>query len=627
MALFLNTFLSPAEIADATSGLPPTMDCSAHFQNAANAAKANGDKLIVSAGRYWCSNISLYNVALEGAGTIDLGYESGTVGSLAHSGTSFWCQDTTNSLFNVQSGCTLRGFSIYYPNQTGAAFTANSNTPTTYPPSINILTNSENILLEDVGCTNAYQFLQIGSMSNTNAVGRITLRGLRVYSIFCDIYVDVLRDILNLEDCSFTFGWWDQSECGTVDPNGTVNNLATWTAINGRSFIIETTDGIAASNCFWFAKASVLQVVAGSEMTGSVGQSQYNRFTNCLFDGCSSPVQAVFGGYWTSTTFTNCIFASLNGVGYQGTYPYGGIGFDSTVTSGGSMGFIGCEFIGASGNLVRLVHPMATVTFSGCYFEAWGRYSSSTQIAAIYISDSTSKVLIDGCTFDASGGTVANRVAIDCEKCASLVVTNCAIGNAYTPIAIGAAAAGSILVSGVYTYGTGGSISVLVAAGSTSTLTLDASNQLDKPPSLFGSALTSKVDAGGSSTGTIGAGPTNLTFTTKSLDTLSAFIASTGTFTAPYSARFRVSLMVTHTTAVTAGNAWKLAINVNGTTRVASIYQVFAAQEGTHRINADVSLTAGQTMTFPMSRQAGSGNFPVVSGDTTLVSLQIAAIE
>lgn len=480
MAINLNDYLSVAEIADATSGNAPKIDCSVHIQAAANAASVLGDMLIVNAGRYLCSNITLNNVALVGAGTIDLGYDAGTpgVGAMAHSGTSFWCTDTSHSVFIAESGSTLRSLTIFYPEQTGVAFTTNGNKPTIYPPAITIPTNNENILIENVGCPNAYQFLQIGSMSNTNAVGRITLRGLRVYSIYCDIFVDVLRDVLNLDDCSFTFGWWDQTEVGTINANGVASNLATWTALYGRSFIIETADGVAANNCFWFCKGAAIQSIAGSETTSNVGLSQFNRFNNCLFDGCSSPIQSVFGGSWTSTTFTNCIFTSLDPGTFQGTYPWAGVGFDAN-TNGGTMRFIGCEFVGALGNVIRLVNHMDSLSFVGCNFRAWSRYSGSSQAAAIYLGSANSRVIVDSCTFDPSGGSAVSPIAIECEACASLSVSNSVMENTQTAIYFGSSATTRAIINGVSAYNTSGSQSIFVASGSAAVVTKGA-NDLDK---------------------------------------------------------------------------------------------------------------------------------------------------
>lgn len=621
----ITDFMTAAQIADSRTGIAPTLDSSAAIQAAANYAVANGLKLIAPAGRYLCSNITLSNLTLEGAGTIDLGYDAAVpgIGNKAHSGTQFYVTDTAHSLFIVMSGCRLSGFSVYYPNQTGAAFTANSNTPITYLATINIPTNNENIHITDVGSANCYQFLQIGSQSSTNAVGRIFLKNLRVYSIYNDMTVDVLRDILNMENCSFTYGWWDGNECGSVVNGSTIPNLATWTARNGRSVILETTDGVAASNCFFFAKAAVIQAIAGSESQPGLGQSQYNRFVNCLFDGCGTPVQAVFGGYFASTVFANCVFSDLSPGNFPGTYPAGIISNDSTAASS-DITFNNCRFIGGREHQVSMSNPCGKLTFNGCVFSAWMRYVSASDGSAVYLNATSTDVVFNGCSFDPSGTASSQPNAIECQQCSSLTVTGCVFNNCYAPIMVGPAMSGKLTVSGCISQSTASPYAVAFQGAVPANVAISGSNQFDKPAAAFGNAKRCKVGAVGSAIGTIGATQTTLTWVSKTIDTLSAFNPSTGIFTAPSQGRYRVSVNVTHQYTVTANDSWKIMLLQNGADVAYRLYQVLAAQFNTVPFAADVSMNAGDTLAVAIARYGGSGNFPVLNdGAATQLAIEI----
>jgi hypothetical protein len=138
---------------------------------------------------------------------------------------------------------------------------------------------------------------------------------------------------------------------------------------------------------------------------------------------------------------------------------------------------------------------------------------------------------------------------------------------------------------------------------------------------------TSKVFAQNTSAQSIpSSSATVVTGWTTVFDQHSDFVASTGTFTAPVTAYYLVSVQLNYNGAMTSGAIIQTQIFANGANVAAGIFLTPNAANATNgaAVTALVKLTAGQTIQVK-ALQTNAGAFPLNSA-ATLNSLSIAQI-
>lgn len=131
------------------------------------------------------------------------------------------------------------------------------------------------------------------------------------------------------------------------------------------------------------------------------------------------------------------------------------------------------------------------------------------------------------------------------------------------------------------------------------------------------------VQARDNSGTTYGAGPTDLTFNTESYDVSGSF--SSPTFTAPYTAKYNVTLLLTHTAGVTATNQWLISCITTARSYV-FVYYVPAAALASVSYALNVDMAATDTLKWTVTRLVGAGAF-ILHNDTSLNVLTVEQVK
>lgn len=111
-------------------------------------------------------------------------------------------------------------------------------------------------------------------------------------------------------------------------------------------------------------------------------------------------------------------------------------------------------------------------------------------------------------------------------------------------------------------------------------------------------------------TGTYGAGPTDIEFDTEIFDLTSCFV--TPAFTAKKPGKYKFTLKISHGAGVTVGDKWVIYLVTTSETP-GCIYHVQSAADNTLIFESTVNLLYNQTAKFTIQRSSGTGSFPVIA--------------
>jgi hypothetical protein len=422
-------------------------DDSAAVQAAATAAKLTGDRLYFPAGCYRFSNVTVEDVAVEGAG---IGEQDAPVGE----GTVFVCTDTANPLFHVKRGAQFRGFSVWYPDQ------VTSGAPTVYPPTLlgDAAGTVTNVTIENVTAINPYVFVRFGDAAKTQAHGRLSIRGSTIYGVYRSIEAYNLLDVLQISDTKFTWGPFNTICQGN-------QTLSHWTAANGACIYADKIDGLQVSNTIIFGPHKALHV-AGA-------RSDLWSFSNVIFDAC------LYG--LVAEGELDASFAACHWFCYQ-------VGDDAAAGSAvyavsngptpSKLRFSACHFHNSRGNHISVAgSSLRSLIVSGCDFGALGTaVGAAGQRFGIVVNCPNALVSIDGGSFEP--GSYPNSTAVSVIDARTLRCGTTTAGAQF-PISITAIQDAAVVASNI-TRGTTGAASINLGSG-VAAKTVQSANSFDKP--------------------------------------------------------------------------------------------------------------------------------------------------
>ncbi len=382
-----------------------SVDNTAAFQKALDAAGRTGAIVKVPAGRYYFGSASNPNpaldvpaqVVLEGVNAGErscLGGSRGTASSdVTEKGTVFLVgagADGTVPFLTLNANSALRNATIYYPHQPLSA-TNGWSAPTPYPATIYM--DGNNASVDNVCGVNPYLFI---TKSLDGSSVRTNVRHVSGQPLSRGLVVDADPDVTHYEDIHFGHTW-DKSPA-----------MARWMLANAWGFAIYRGDDLKFTDCsavgynrgFYFGFShlpSTVDLVRGRSGPYSGGLQA------CTAENCAYGVWIDASRQDTDITFHGCAFSS--NLTTHGT----AVMISNNVDTNGNMTFEGCRFWQAKGPLfINQARAGGNITIAGCSFDAWGTQSTGLDpaSAAITCGDVSSpnapsaKTLIVNCIFN-----------------------------------------------------------------------------------------------------------------------------------------------------------------------------------------------------------------------------------
>jgi hypothetical protein len=242
---------------------------------------------------------------------------------------------------NMYSG--LRGFSLYWPNQSPTA-----STPTAYPYGIAMAAAACNACVRDVNLVNPYQGINIEAHCRglvTDVFGQPLSVGINVTEI---------TDIVRLRNVHWNPSWsWD----GGSGP-------AAWQLANGTAFQFGRSDSQFCEGLFAYYY--------------NVGVSFYNQSSSVY--GLTGNTYGTFLGCSLDTVNTGILGSSVSGNGVRWI---GGeiLAVNTTVNMEASGGLMVLEGVGMwSGFTPSISHTAGALVMNGCYINSQHSVSSSGSV-------------------------------------------------------------------------------------------------------------------------------------------------------------------------------------------------------------------------------------------------------
>lgn len=342
-------------------------DCAQAFQTALSTVGSSGGGIVyVPTGQYLFSRglILPDHVTLEGVWRAPHRGDPVTVGSVLHV-TAGHGHEEEDPFLRMGTGSTLKGLSIFYPNQVRA------NPPVPYPWTVQANEWADNIAIRDVTMINPYKAVDFG----TYPAGRHYISGLYAYPLLIGLYINQIYDVGRIETIHF-WPFWD------LDPN---SPLWEFTKTQGTAFLIGKTDGQMGHNLFSIFYRYGMRFIAGpiyDEHRSIVDyQAGSGMYSNCYMDvsPCAIRVDAVMEK--AGISFTNASIMSRVEVGPENRGPvkFSASGFWATSDL--------AEHVVLEGR--------GTVFFEGCHFNDWDRKG----LGVPCIRANNRRIIIMGCEF------------------------------------------------------------------------------------------------------------------------------------------------------------------------------------------------------------------------------------
>jgi len=341
-------------------------DDTSAFQRAMKAVSAHGGIVFVPVGRYLIAShlVVPEGVTLEGVWTAPPAYlttgrpaypDRGSV-LLAVEGAG---NETGPAFITLDRGSTLKGLTVFYPNQRPDALTP-------YPWCVQGA-GGDNISIVNCMLVNPYQAVDFG----THSCSRHYVKGLYGQPLRTGLFVDQCYDIGRIEDVHFWPFW-------SNDPK-----VRAWMVANGEAFVFARTDWEYVLNTFCI----------GYKIAYHFIQSKHGTMNgNLVGIGADTSHNAVEvdASHGMGILITNGEFVS--DAGEQPT------SVAVSPTNKGDIRFVNCSFWGPAYQIANLAGGM--VTFSACNFVNWAfitRTHHGTNVPAITLSGGN--LIVTGCTF------------------------------------------------------------------------------------------------------------------------------------------------------------------------------------------------------------------------------------
>ncbi|MFD2932530.1 glycosyl hydrolase family 28-related protein [Spirosoma flavum] len=271
------------------------------FQKAIDYANTSGIKLVmVSRGNYKITNTIIVRsgVTLQGAPKIP--FKANFAMDFALISVKTQQGNIKKSVFVIEMGAGIKGFSFYWPDQMKTA-----KIPIPYGWAITTTgkqSGADNIQIEDIMLTNCYNGI------NVDFGGQLNVRNIFGQTFNIGIRLDRLYDVSRLENVHFWDFWANEG-----------SKAKSYIQINGKAVVIGRVDGLQGTNIFAYGHKNVLNFV-------DFGYgSAWGQFSNVTADVCYIPIQIdkvnivqlinVNGTIWDKKTGKSFIETGTNIIG------------------------------------------------------------------------------------------------------------------------------------------------------------------------------------------------------------------------------------------------------------------------------------------------------------------------
>jgi len=274
----------------------------------------------------------------------------------------------------VNTSSTLKGFAIFYPEQT------KTDPPIPYPWTIQCNGSADDVSLIDLTLINPYQAIDFG----TFPAGRHKIRNIHAYPLYRGLYINQCYDVGRIENIHF-WPFWD------LNPN---SPLWKFTQREGIAYIIGKTDGEMGYNLFSIFYSIGMHFIAGpiydenrkviKNLPGS------GTYTNCYMDitPCAIKIDSAMEN--AGLSFLNSSFMAKIIV---------------SSSNRGPVKFIGCGFWGTKdSDYQAFTEGYGSVTFDACHFSGWDRISKGFPC----INANSRYLIVSNCEF--IGASIENSI-------------------------------------------------------------------------------------------------------------------------------------------------------------------------------------------------------------------------
>jgi len=316
-------------------------DNTAAFQKALDRAKVHGGRVLIPAGIY-CFRGSLTlpeGVSLEGIW-------AGPHTSQLDKGTTLFCyggrdQAEGPAFISLQTGSTLKGLTIFYPEQ---------KVDDIHPYPWTVQGRGQHYNIIDVTIANAWDGIDCGTFHNEGH----HLRNVLMCCVHRGVYIDQTTDIGRMENVHIhNVYWWRVSEPYRLTPDQ-VKSLEAYTLEHLEGFVIGRTDWEYISNCFVIWARVGFHFIKTSSPAGGLANALVTQSGSDL-GPLAVKIDAVQSH--SGVIFENCQFMS---------------GFEIGPLNSGPVKLNNCGFWGrpGSGSQIDLLGP-CTLTCTATHFHKW----------------------------------------------------------------------------------------------------------------------------------------------------------------------------------------------------------------------------------------------------------------
>ncbi len=338
--------------ADDTAAIQKVMD---------DTSKAGGGVVYLPAGRYLVKgslNVPV-GVSLKGVAQAPMPIEP-QIGTIVMA-TGGRDDETAPPLFSLESGSSVIGLTVFYPEQKPDDIRA-------YPWTFQMYGNDNTV--ENVTLINSHNGIYVGPRGNC----RHRIRSVYGCVLRRGIMVDRCTDIGRIENVQFHCHWWSAKSIG-----GDWDRVYEYMWKNCEAFIFGRTDWEYVTNTF------VFPVKTGYRFIGTESGECNGQFLGIGADAAQNCI-VVERIQSMGLLITNGEFVAFNGENP--------VAIVIEKTANGSVRLVNCSFWGPSvQNIVS--HGQGFLSLNDCYLSTWrGGYKSRALVEV-----DSGKLQIRGCTF------------------------------------------------------------------------------------------------------------------------------------------------------------------------------------------------------------------------------------
>jgi len=554
------------------------------------AMKVSGGTLEISAGKYLLdgstqTSLSGVKIKCEGAPADETVSET----NYGKTGATFYITSTSVSPFTDAVGSEVTGCTFFWPNQV-----ENASAPIVYPPLIAPTTSMVDFRFHNNTVVNAYDFIKIGAAA-TAAVVSIDHNRMFVLNKIFNAQGGI-SDVVEIRDNFISYAVYEFSVlfngAGTTYLKDFATSNTTVVAVDNGSASYKSLDGLSLGSNFVFGARYGVNVISGQLDVSSIDGNTFDAVQTAFSMSGTSKVPHLSVRGNSVYSYRPGYAATCNPV----------FDMQSNGPNVSNVQFAVNNIMFARGNVFNVNNGtgLKDLTSSGDRIDAWGQCSTVGEYYAYAIADGALDVSISNPTLRAvaSGSNTLTGFSLNSRTANvdgfNVIAANTVVRAVSGKIRLRGQALDTITASLIDTTGTPS--------------TVDAKGvRWSIVPTKYGFPAFSAVVSGSQ---TFTGAKTQANFGTTVFDEGGNY--SSGTFTAPAAGLYTCRAQLTYTSGSTAADVWKMTLEASGGV-IRTAYKTVYASDGVGVMSVanNLKLTASETVSVYMTRNAGTGNYVV----------------